>query len=133
MRELKKVLLLEDVPANAGVVQMALKAVCDIEVQHAMTGEEALEAFRHFNPDLCLFDLVLPGMSGLETMQQLPTGHDVPVVFLTAWADRELGEILLGAGAVDIVSKPFDALKLGARLEKAFRYHQRMSQLKTAS
>lgn len=124
-RKLESVLLLEDVPANAGVVQMALSAVSGIKVHHALTGEDALDMFATLRPDLCLFDLVLPGMDGVMTMQHLPESANVPVVFLTAWADTAKAESLIRAGATDVITKPFDVMKLGNRLERAYqRYHR---------
>ena len=89
-------------------------------------GQEALEAVSAEKPDLMVLDLMLPGFSGYEVLQELrrrPEMADVPVVVLTARrdeADRVKG---LELGADDYVTKPFSprelVLRVGAVLRRA--------------
>ena len=89
-------------------------------------GQEALEAVSAEKPDLIVLDLMLPGFSGYEVLQELrrrPEMADVPVVVLTARrdeADRVKG---LELGADDYVTKPFSprelVLRVGAVLRRA--------------
>jgi len=80
-------------------------------------GEQVSGAVAAQSYDLLLLDLNLPGMSGLEVLQQLRNaGQQVPVLILTArdgLDDRVAG---LDAGADDYVTKPFELAELAARV-----------------
>jgi two-component system phosphate regulon response regulator PhoB len=90
-------------------------------------GEEALEAVSAEKPDLIVLDLMLPGFSGYEVLQELrrrPEMADVPVVVLTARrdeADRVKG---LELGADDYVTKPFSPRELVLRVAAVLRRAQ---------
>ena len=87
-------------------------------------GQEALEAVSAEKPDLILLDLMLPGFSGYEVLQELRRRQetaDVPVVVLTARrdeADRVMG---LELGADDYVTKPFSPRELVLRVSAVLR------------
>jgi two-component system phosphate regulon response regulator PhoB len=90
-------------------------------------GQEALEAVAAEKPDLMLLDLMLPGFSGYEVLQEVrrrPDMADVPVVVLTARrdeADRVMG---LELGADDYVTKPFSPRELVLRVSAVLRRSQ---------
>ena len=95
-----------------------------LEVLTAESGEIGLElAFRE-QPDLILLDVILPGMDGYEICEQLKKtdeSKDIPVIMLTSKAepaDKIKGLML---GAVDYVTKPFDAGELIARVNTHLR------------
>lgn len=85
-------------------------------------GDEALPALAKTPYDLLLLDLNLPGLSGLEVLEQLREANDqVPVLILTARdavEDRVAG---LDAGADDYVTKPFELEELAARVRALVR------------
>src|SRR2546425_7182304 len=86
------------------------------QVDEAGTGEEALEKFRAFLPDLVVLELNMPGMGGLEACRAMRVGSDVPIIILTVRnAEKEKVEAL-DAGADDYVSKPFGMQELLARI-----------------
>jgi CheY-like chemotaxis protein len=75
----------------------------------AADGAEALAAARELVPDLIVLDVMLPGLSGIEVLEELrsdPQLGAVPVVVITAWSHAE-GEAWT-AGADRVVLKPFD-------------------------
>ena len=80
------------------------------------TGAGVVERVRALNPDLCILDLMLPHVSGLEICQQLREFSDIPIVMLTARVDEV--DRLLGFkhGADDYVCKPFSPKELMARV-----------------
>jgi len=60
-------------------------------------------------PDIVLLDVRMPGMSGVEVLQQMRTRWPwLPVIVITGLADAQLARALLQRGAFDYVAKPFD-------------------------
>ncbi len=93
-------------------------------VSTAANSEDALLHSQRQRPDLVILDIGLPGMDGLEALQQFRERFSVPVIFLTA-RRRELDEVLgLELGADDYVTKPFDFDVLAARIKVALRRAQ---------
>ena len=84
-------------------------------------GETALKALTENPPDLCIFDIKMPRMDGLELLRRLRERSQVPVIFLTS-KDDELDEALgLAMGADDYISKPFSQRLLLARIRAILR------------
>ena len=71
-----KILVVDDEPQIRRMMRATLTG-SGHQVDEARTGEEALEKFRAFLPDLVLLDLNMPGMGGLETCRELRNGSDV--------------------------------------------------------
>jgi DNA-binding response OmpR family regulator len=85
------------------------------------TGETAMAAFREYQPDLVLLDVMLPGKGGIEVCREIRARSHVPIVMLTARgeeADRVLG---LETGADDYIAKPFSSRELLARIRAQVR------------
>ncbi|MDB5695639.1 MAG: transcriptional regulator [Sphingomonas bacterium] len=84
-------------------------------------GETALKALTENPPDLCIFDIKMPRMDGLELLRRLREKSQVPVIFLTS-KDDELDEALgLAMGADDYIAKPFSQRLLLARIRAILR------------
>jgi CheY-like chemotaxis protein len=117
------VLLVEDDPKMHEVLS-ALLHEDNITLLNAPSGQQALAMIREKHFDLMLLDLGLPGMNGFDVLKQLhdnPPERPVPVIVLTAWnstTDKLRGFEL---GAVDYLTKPFEAAELRARLCAALR------------
>lgn len=94
------------------------------EISYAPDGVIGLEKAKAENPDLILLDIVMPGLDGYEVCERLkadPDTKDIPIIMLTSKgepADRIKG---LELGAVDYVTKPFDAGELIARVTNQIR------------
>src|SRR5512136_2789555 len=87
----------------------------------AANAEDALALAQRDTPDLIILDIGLPGMDGLEALQQLRAAVGVPVIFLTA-RRREFDQVLgLELGADDYVTKPFNFDILAARIKAVLR------------
>ncbi len=83
------------------------------------SGNEALDKAAVFAPHLVLLDVMMPGMSGPETLhhlRELDFMRGVPIVFLTAKAMQDELEVLLQHGATGIIVKPFDPVTLPKRI-----------------
>src|SRR5260221_718500 len=117
------VLLVEDDPQMHEVLS-ALLHEDNITLANAANAQQVLIMVREKPFDLILLDLGLPGMNGFEVLRQLkekPLERPVPVIVLTAWnstTDKLRGFEL---GAVDYLTKPFEAAELRARLCAALR------------
>lgn len=82
---------------------------------------EAVKLVELEEPDVVLLDVVLPGLSGLDLLQQIREFSRVPIIFLTA-RDREEEKIrALRMGGDDYITKPFSPTELVARIEVALR------------
>jgi FixJ family two-component response regulator len=75
----------------------------------AFSSAEEFLAFDAMDQTGCLvLDIAMPGMTGLELQRELKRrGQGIPIVFITAHADRTLRLRALGAGAVECLFKPF--------------------------
>jgi two-component system response regulator TctD len=112
-----KVLLVEDDPTMRSTLERALGRR-GMWVDGCSDGARALAAWRDFAPDVVVLDLTLPGLDGLEVLEQARRGGmNTPVLILTARGtvgDRVIG---LNTGADDYLPKPFDLDELVARLQ----------------
>jgi two-component system phosphate regulon response regulator PhoB len=121
-----RILVVEDERDIAALVAFHLMKE-GYRVRTAESGQEALEAAAVERPDLVLLDLMLPGFSGYQVLQELrrrPDLAEVPVVVLTARrdeADRVMG---LELGADDYVTKPFSPRELVLRVAAVLRRAQ---------
>lgn len=91
------------------------------QVQYAVDGEEALEKFHKFTPDLIILDVMMPKMSGIEVCKAVRKYSNVPVLMLTALTHEEDKIIGFAAGADDYLTKPFSPRELMARIKSLLR------------
>lgn len=87
-------------------------------------GSEAMAAFREFDPDIVLLDLMLPGMNGIDVCRLIRAESGVPIVMLTAKSDTVDVVVGLESGADDYVVKPFKPKELVARIRARMRRHE---------
>ena len=88
------------------------------------SGEDALRQIALEIPDLILLDIMMPGMSGFEVLEQLRSDEKtrlIPVILLTALHAAEDKARGLNAGCDDFISKPFDTTELIARVRSLMR------------
>ena len=113
-----RILVEDDISKNLQVVGTILRNE-GYHVMPATSGLQALERVSAQPPDLILLDLMMPEMDGLEVCSRLkadPLTRQIPVIFLTA--SNEMEHLMKGfeAGAVDYITKPFNAPELLARV-----------------
>ena len=73
------------------------------------------------NPQLVLLDLKLPGIDGIQLMEEIHKDYDVPVIFLSAYGQDEHIARAFDKGATDYLVKPFSPTELDARIRAAIR------------
>ncbi|WTW97752.1 response regulator transcription factor [Streptomycetaceae bacterium NBC_01309] len=103
-----------------------------IDVRHACTGEEALDALG-VDVDVVLLDLNLPDHDGFEVCARIRRISDVPVIMVTARADVRSRVHGLNIGADDYVTKPYDIGELLARIHAVSRRARPEPRPETAS
>jgi len=87
-------------------------------VVHCRNGDEALKAFKQHKIDLCILDIMLPGMDGFELARELRIyDHEVPIIFLSAKTLKEDRIRGLKVGADDYIVKPFSIEELVLKIE----------------
>ncbi|MAP93910.1 MAG: hypothetical protein CMK07_03070 [Ponticaulis sp.] len=120
---LNKILYLEDDPHISEVAMIALRDIGGLDVVHCASGAEALEALKSFEPDLLLFDVMLPDMDGpgtLAAVRQVEGFEKTPVIFMTAKAQKHEQEQYMALGALTVIVKPFDAVMLADSLRSVW-------------
>jgi two-component system, cell cycle response regulator len=118
-----KLLIIDDNLDSLEVAKARL-AKENLDILCAEGGIAGLEMARREEPDLILLDLEMPDMSGFDVCRALKAEPElcmIPILFLTATVTAEDKVKGLDLGAVDYVTKPFDAFELCARVRAALR------------
>ncbi len=126
-KELKKVLIIDDDADILTVSSMALKALLQIDVICAGSGQEGIDLALKESPDLILLDMMMPIMDGITTMQKIkenPILKNIPIIFFTAKVTKDEISKYKELGILDIITKPFDPLSLGKNIEKLWESHR---------
>ncbi len=90
-----------------------LLAASHMDVKTYASGADFLAAMNKRTPDCLVLDIRMPAMTGPELHQKLrDTGHEIPVVFITAHAEDIVTERRVRATGADILRKPFDSQAL---------------------
>jgi putative two-component system response regulator len=111
-QESARILVVDDQEANVLLLRRILASGGYEQVEGVIDSREAEAVFDRFAPDLVLLDLHMPFMSGLEVLEVLTAkiapGDYLPILILTADANREPRQACLAKGAKDFLLKPFD-------------------------
>lgn len=115
-----KVLVADDEKEIRNLLRLYLENE-SFEVVEAQDGPGTLEAVRINKPDICLLDIMMPGIDGLQVMKKIREESNIPIIIIsarTADAERILG---LNLGADDYIPKPFNPLEVVARVKSHMR------------
>lgn len=123
-----KVLVVDDEPGIRSGIRRILKnfkvdypfmnEYITFDVKDASTGEEALEIISGAAPDILLLDNKLPGMQGIEVLEEIKKGQiNCVVAMITSFASLELAVNATRDGAHDFIPKPFTPQELRASIE----------------
>ncbi len=125
---LRRLLYVEDNPANMMLVEQLIAQRADIKLSTAVTGLLGIESAREHLPDAILMDINLPGMSGIEALKILradPATSHIPVVALSANAMLRDFELGLQAGFFRYLTKPIKVKEFTATLNEAFEFAEK--------
>ena len=115
-----KILVIDDDNALREMVGIVLSAA-GFTPEYCPDGDQALEKFKQFEPDLVLLDVMLPGKDGIAVCREIRNIAGTPIIMLTA--KTETTDVVLGleAGADDYIVKPFEPSVLTARIKARLR------------
>ncbi|MFC1949471.1 sigma-54-dependent transcriptional regulator [Chloroflexota bacterium] len=117
--ELGRVLVVDDEEIIRKLLQRTLE-VAHYDVVTAASGEEALNKVSQMDFRVVLCDITMPGMSGIELLQQLTANWpETPVIMVTALADAQTAVEAMKMGAYDFIVKPFDSPDLLQKMHRA--------------
>jgi CheY-like chemotaxis protein len=119
-----RVLCVDDDADIRAILGLALSLDPDLDIEIVTSGREALDRAAAVPFDAILLDGMMPGLDGYETCRQLkanPATGQIPVVFLTAKAQRQEMDRAMAIGAVACLTKPFDPMLLAQQLRAALQ------------
>lgn len=127
----KKILIVEDEAIVAKDISVCLSRLGYEVMQSIPSGEETLEFLKTNQPDLILLDIMLSGkLSGIDVAKVVKEKHDIPIVFLTAYADEKTVSKAKIAEPYGYVIKPFKELDLRTSIEMAlYKFTKEKDQL----
>ncbi len=117
---MSKILVVDDEAIITMQLEERLHAMGYTVVAMAASGEDAIEKARRLSPDLILMDIVMPGrLNGIEAAQAIIGELDIPVVFVTSYADDAIIEKAKQVRPYGYIVKPFNELEIKAAIEVA--------------
>ena len=125
----KRVVIAED----EAIIRLDLREMLEEEgyvvVAETGRGDEAVALVQEHNPDLCIFDIKMPGMDGLAAAREVSSERKAAVVILTAFSQRHLIEEARDAGVLSYLVKPFQREALVSAIEVALGRFEEIRQL----
>lgn len=120
-----RILVVEDNRIIADDIQNGLNNLGYVISSVASSGEEAVKKIKTDKPDLVLMDIILEGeIDGIEAAGQIRSLFDIPVVFLTAYADKKILERAKVTEPFGYIIKPFEDRELHSGIEIALYKHR---------
>jgi response regulator NasT len=119
---------------DEAVIRLGLRAMLEDQayrvVGEASDGRRALDLVAKLEPDLVFLDIKMPGVDGLQAARRLLAGRGVPVIILTAYADRAFVEEAREAGALAYLVKPVRESDLTPAVEMAIGRFREIQELR---
>lgn len=115
-----KILIADDEAEIRKVLRLLLEGR-GYEAIEAENGKEAVELVREHRVDLCIMDIMMPKLSGIEATAEIRGFSSVPVLFLTAKSLDRDKELAYGNGGDDYLVKPFSPRELLMKVEALTR------------
>jgi signal transduction histidine kinase len=126
------ILVVDDIRENLILLDHIIQPL-EVDIIMAQSGEEALQKIEGTRLFLALIDVKMPVMDGIELagrLQQHPDHKTTPVIFITAFADKDIVQDCYRAGAVDFISKPFQQYILLCKIKVFLDLHHQNIQLR---
>ena len=128
------ILVIDDDPFNINLIRDVMAGDA-YQIVGAGSGEEGLDLIRKTRPDLILLDVIMPGLSGYEVLEEIKKNHEfrlIPIIMITALygqGDRLKG---LDMGVDDFISKPVNVFELRARIKNLLKLRAYINELEHA-
>lgn len=125
------VLVVEDESIVSKDIQHSLKKLGYNVVGASSTGEKAIELALELKPDIVLMDIMLKGdMTGIEAAEEIRASINIPVIYLTAYADEGTLERAKVTEPYGYIIKPFKEIDIHTSIEMALYKHQKVSEVR---
>ena len=127
-RPLNSVLIVEDEEDIIEILKIAIEFNSNILLSYATNGEDGLRIAKQNMPDLILLDVLMPGMDGLQMIDELksdPKIGSIPVIFLTSRVQRSELLDYKKRGAIGVIEKPFAPLEITSRIHSIWEEFNR--------
>ncbi len=125
-----KVLVVDDDKNIRRMIEIHLKKEKVYEVIHAANGESCLRVLREDLPDLVLLDIQMPGIDGIEALEQIKQQYSrLPVVMMSAHGTIDIAVRSMKLGAYDFITKPFSGDRLLITVKNAIENNELRSEV----
>ena len=124
---MNKVLIIDDDKELCALIKRSVLSE-DIEADFCNTGKEGLQKLKEKEYQLVILDVMMPGMDGFETLEEIRKENSLPILMFTSKNDSASKVRGLRAGADDYLTKPFDMDELIARIISLIRRYTRFNQ-----
>lgn len=126
VKELKKIILVEDEEDIRIIAQIALEDIGGFSVHYCSSGQEAIQDIETVLPDLILLDLMMPMMDGVATLRKIRQKKEmqiIPAIFLTAKTMGDRDNFINEPGVIGVIHKPFEPTTLSDDIRKLWNKH----------
>lgn len=128
-----RILIIENEILIARELEARLKGLDYAVVGIVLSGREAIQAASELRPDIVLMDIVLKGaLDGISAADEIRTRFDIPVVYVTAYADESTLKRAKVTEPYGYIVKPFSESEVHAAIEMALYKHQKERNLREA-
>lgn len=119
----EKILIVDDEPDMLKLLSMILREKTPYEITTTNNPIEALELAKNVNFDLVITDLKMPGLDGLQLLEEVKKrDEDVPVIIITAYGTIDAATEAIQKGGFDFITKPFKKEQILFTIEKALKW-----------
>ena len=132
MAEKLKILIAEDEEVTRQLVQIAFRDGEQFEVRVVSDGEQALAAFKEWQPDIVLLDIVMPHMNGftaLQTIRQTLNDTTTTVIMVSSVSDKQDIVACAKLGIQGYMLKPFEVKTLAATVVGYHQKHKKVTKV----
>ena len=124
---MNKILIIDDDRELCALIKRSVQSE-HIEADFCNTGKEGLQKLKEQEYQLVVLDVMMPGMDGFETLEEIRKEYSLPILMFTSKNDSISKVRGLRAGADDYLTKPFDMDELIARIASLIRRYTRFNQ-----
>ena len=115
---MQRIMVVDDEASIAAYLEECLEFMGYKVVGRASSGESAVDMAKQFRPDLILMDIVMPGkLDGIDASRIINAEMDIPIIFLTAYADDNFIKRAKNTAPYGYIVKPFQEAELKANIE----------------
>ena len=115
---MQRIMVVDDEASIAAYLEECLEFMGYKVVGRASSGESAVDMAKQFRPDLILMDIVMPGkLDGIDASRIINAEMDIPIIFLTAYADDNFIKRAKNVDPYGYIIKPFQEAELKATIE----------------